>query len=238
MRKIKNLNIAVILGSGLDKVASGFSRKKVLPLDKIGVHNKKISIAEFKGFKVLFFIGRKHYYEGSSYEGIVSIIRFAKKLGVKNIIITNAAGSLNENFNESELMLIESHVNFNQKFIHKKNYNHYDLNLKNIFVRICNDLNILCHQGTYCCLPGPAYETKSEVKVLRKFGFDAVGMSTVPEVMESNYLGINVLAVSVITNILKENTAYITDHKKILLTANKTSKTLLKVIQELIIQLN
>ena len=233
-----NLKLAVILGSGLDIVINTFPDKKILHEDKNGIHKRKIFIVKHKDKKLIIFSGRKHYYEGYSKNDILSNIRIAKQYGVKYVLLTNAAGGLNESFNMSDIMLISSHINFNKKIIRVASKNVYDEELKNKFIGICTSEKVICREGIYCYLPGPAYETNAEIRMLRKANVDAIGMSTVPEVTEASRLGIRTTALSVITNLLRENTSVKTNHNDIIKSARQASNDISSIIKRLAIELN
>jgi len=234
----KDIKHAIILGSGLDSLIDGFSVKTLIEEDIEGIHKKRIFTARSDGFNILIFSGRKHYYEGYGMDEIIMSIRKAHEFGVKNLLITNAAGAVNPNFRETDVMLIRSSVNFTKKTIPGKNVVLQDKLMKTIFQNSCRDLKLKCCEGIYGFLTGPAYETRSEIRMFRKFNIDAVGMSTVPELYKASALGIRTLAVSVITNILKENKPIPPKHDQVLFTARKASLRLVPVIVRFFNELN
>jgi purine-nucleoside phosphorylase len=231
-----NLKLAVILGSGLDIVADYFPEKKIISEDLKGVHKKKIVIVNDGKNSCLLFCGRKHYYEGYSSEEIISNITFAAEMGIENIFITNAAGGLNENFDISDLMLIRSHINFirNFKFFGSGVF-YYNKNFSSLILKICKELKIKIYEGIYCYSHGPAYETNSEIKMMKKFNVDAVGMSTIPEIIYSYSKRINVAGISIITNILKENISTNPNHNEILKSSSRASGNIYKIIRNLLL---
>ncbi|NOS85825.1 MAG: purine-nucleoside phosphorylase, partial [Ignavibacteria bacterium] len=215
--------------------------KTILFEDKTGVHNKLIYTCTIANKRVLVFKGRRHFYEGYSLEEITSHVDFAIERGAENIFITNAAGGLNENFSEGDLMLITSHINFIDKLkfrISGDIKGFYSKELQNKFMAICKVANVKLHEGTYGCYSGPTYETNAEIRFQKKIMLDAAGMSTVPEVISASKHKINVLAVSVITNLLRENSISQTSHDDVLLTAKIASNSLKKVLPVFISQLN
>ncbi|HMQ80177.1 MAG TPA: purine-nucleoside phosphorylase [Ignavibacteria bacterium] len=233
--------LALILGSGVDLDDDLISGKTVILEDKKGIHHKTIYTCSVQNKGVLVFKGRRHFYEGYSLEEITFNINFAINMGVERILITNAAGGLNENFSEGDLMLITSHINFLDKlrFTSKKaQLPFYSKELQDKFRSSCRIMNVKLHEGTYGCYSGPTYETKAEIRFQKKIMLDAAGMSTVPEVIESSSKRIEVIALSVITNLLKENSAAETSHDNVLLTAQKASLNLKKVLPVFISQLN
>jgi len=234
----KNIALGLILGSGVDISESSISGKKVILEDTSGVHHKIIYTCRIAGKDAVIFKGRKHFYEGYTPDEITSNVRLAKELGVCNLLLTNAAGGLNENFAEGDIMMINSHINFIDKLKFRPDTQNYSSMLQEKFRIACSKMKVKLHEGTYGCYPGPNYETKAEIRFQKKTGLDAAGMSTVPEVSEANSLGINVLAVSVITNLLKENSISVTNHNQVLQTAKLASANLNKVLPVFISELN
>ena len=233
MRKNKAVKFGVILGSGLDKVADYFPKTKLISEEQKGIHSKRILLVEDSRSPVILYCGRKHFYEGYSRDEINSNIDDAESRGVRYILITNAAGGLNVNYEETDLMMIHSHLNLNSKLKGEMFSFPYDEELIEKFKKICFSLKTKFYSGVYACLPGPAYETNSEISFLKKTGADAVGMSTVPEVMHAKKVGLKVLGVSVITNLLRENLPSGTAHTDVLETSKKASEKLFFVVKRL-----
>lgn len=241
MIKNSNISLGLILGSGIELDENIITNKKVLFEDNSGVHHKVIYSGSVSGKEILVFKGRKHFYEGWSLEEITANIKTATDYGIKNIFVTNAAGGLNDNFRAGDLMLINSHINFIEKLKFSTSFvnrNFYNTELKNKFINACKQAAVNLHEGTYGCYTGPTYETKAEIRMQKKIKLDAAGMSTVPEVICANESGINILAVSVITNLLKENLTEAASHEEVLLTAASASISLNKVLPLFINQLN
>jgi purine-nucleoside phosphorylase len=212
-----NNKIGIILGSGLNKITEELKNPSVLNEDIDSFHKLKILSGKILGKEVILFSGRRHFYEGYKDDKILESVELAKEFGIKTLIITNAAGGINKTFRISDLMLISSHFNFLKKSFVKCNIDKiYDINLikKIKKIALMNRLNL--RTGSYCCATGPMYETKSEIRFLSKIGVDAVGMSTIPEVLKSKDLGINIVAVSCITNLLSENPSGITNHEEVI----------------------
>ncbi len=233
-----NIALALILGSGIELNEGIFEDRKMILEDPKGIHKKQIYTCSFGGKTILVFKGRKHFYEGQTYEEITSNVKLAKSRNIKNIIITNAAGGLNENFAEGDLMLIDSHINFIDKLVYQKAEFPYSEFLAGRLKEICLQKNIKLHEGVYGCYPGPTYETKSEIKMQKRFMIDAAGMSTIPEVYAAKKARMNVAAISVITNLLKENSVIPASHESILSTAKIASEKLNTILSELISELN
>lgn len=234
----KNIALGLILGSGIDLNEEIISSKNVIFEETKGVHHKLIYTCRISGCEAVVFKGRKHFYEGYSLAEITSNIAIAKELGVKDILITNAAGGLNENFSEGDLMLITSHINFIDKLHMYRSNNMYSSYLQDKFKDACRKVNVKVQEGTYGYYSGPTYETKAEIRFQKKIGLDAAGMSTVPEVNDAIYCGINVIGLSVITNMLKENSVSVASHEDVLKTAKTASIGLNKVIPVFISELN
>jgi purine-nucleoside phosphorylase len=233
MQKNNKVKFGVILGSGLDTAALYFNSLKLVSEELHGIHSKRIYLLDAPKASVVLYCGRKHFYEGYTRDEINSNIQDAASRGVKYMLITNAAGGINVNYEKSDLMMIHSHINLNSKLRNEMIGFPYDEGLNERFKKICSNLKIKFYSGVYACLPGPAYETNSEISFLKKTGADAVGMSTVPEVMQAKILGIKVLGVSVITNLLRENHHIKTTHKSVLETSKKASEKLFFVVKRL-----
>ena len=172
----------------------------------------KLIYGEMGGKKILACVGRFHYYEGYSMEEVVLPVRVMKLLGAKGILLSNAAGALNPDFELGSLMLIEDHINL-QPENPLRGPNHEDLgnrfpdmlepyskNLNNMLKDIAAEKGITLNEGVYVSVPGPNLETRAEYRFLRTIGADAVGMSTVPEVVACNHMGVPCCAVSILTD--------------------------------------
>lgn len=233
MQENNKVKLGVILGSGLDAVAELFTDRKLISQKSPGIHERRVYEVNCSESTVTLFCGRSHFYEGLSTEEITSNVTEAKERGIKYLLITNAAGGLNVNFEESDFMLINSHINLNSKLVFNKKLIKYDGELRTMFTKICSDLKIKLYNGVYASLPGPAYEANAEIKFLKKTGADAVGMSTIPEVFEAAKLGIKVIGLSVITNLLKENSPSSISHLNVLKTSKTASEKLFFVVKRL-----
>lgn len=212
--------IAIILGSGLGDMADMVENKIIIkyadipnmPVSTVSGHAGQFVYGLLKGRKVIMMQGRFHYYEGNSMESLALPIYVMKEIGVKKLIVTNAAGGVNTSFKPGDLMIIKDHINFafNNPLIGKNDEKlgprfpdmsmPYDKSLIDIAHKCSEKLNIHLVEGTYIMLTGPTYETPAEVRMVRILGADAVGMSTVPEVIAANYCGLEVLGISCITN--------------------------------------
>ena len=238
MSNNSNITLGLILGSGIDLNEEIITEKTVYSVETSGVHKKIIYGCKINGKNILVFRGRKHFYEGCDLNDMLTNVRKAHESGVKNLLITNAAGGLNENFSEGDLMLLTSHIDFNGKLSYQRDYSPYSAELKDKVRIAFIKSRVKLHEGSYGYYQGPTYETKAEIRLQKKFGIDAAGMSTVPEIYEAVSLKMNVAAISVITNLLKENNAVPTSHDEVLINAERASEKLNKAIVNLINELN
>ena len=215
-----NPKIGIILGTGLGQLVNHIQIEKEInysdipnfPLSTVEFHSGKLIFGTLEGKKVIVMQGRFHLYEGYSLQEVTFPIRILKALGIQKLLLSNAAGAINLNFKKGELMLIEDHINlqgssplafatvsdFGERFTDMSEP--YDVNLRNKVIKIAQENNINLHKGVYAAVVGPQLETKAEYRMLKIIGADAVGMSTVPEVIVANHLQLPVLAISVLTD--------------------------------------
>ncbi|MBN1634582.1 MAG: purine-nucleoside phosphorylase [Ignavibacteria bacterium] len=221
------MKIGIILGSGLDNFADKISEPEILFEEKSGIHHKKVIRGQFNNREIFTFSGRTHIYESGSDKEIFKNIKLAHLHKIELIIITNAAGGLNPEFKIGDLMLITSVINLFGKYLKNGmseiNFNRYLLRKIN---SIAVENNLILKKGVYCASAGPNFETKSEIKFLKKIGADAVGMSTIPEMYLASSLGMKMLGLSCITNILSETSEKTVDHAEILEAGNSASQKL------------
>ena len=216
---IKDPQIGIVLGTGLGKIADSFEILKVIdycdipyfPLSTVEYHSGKLIYARLHGKTIVAMQGRFHYYEGYSLSEVTFPIRVFKSLGIKYLLLSNAAGSLNPNFRKGNLMLLDDHINFLPDNPLRGNNldklgprfpdmsNPYSTVLNNKMIEISRRENITLYKGTYVAVMGPNLETRAEYRMFRNFA-DAVGMSTVPEVIVANHMGLPCAAVSVLTD--------------------------------------
>ena len=211
--------IGLVLGSGLGELADETGGIRIPYCEIPGFENSTVKghkgsliFTEVKSKKCVFMQGRYHFYEGHNLKKITFPIRVMKKLGVKTLILTNAAGGINLDFKSGELMLITDHINLmGQNPLIGMNDDSlgprfpdmsevYNKELREIIIKEAQKLGIKLHQGVYCATSGPSYETPAEVRMLRILGADACGMSTVPEAIVATHAGIKVIGISCITN--------------------------------------
>lgn len=212
--------VGIVLGTGLGGLVKEIEVIKAIDYDKIPhfpvstveSHHGKLIYGTVKGKKVLAMQGRFHYYEGYDMQQITFPIRVMKQIGVKNLLISNAAGAVNLAFKKSTLMLITDHINlFPSNPLIGKNYPElgprfpdmsepYSKKLNNELRIIAKEKGILLHEGVYVPVTGPNLETRAEYRMIGKLGGDAAGMSTVPEVIVANHMGLPCCAISVLTD--------------------------------------
>jgi purine-nucleoside phosphorylase len=212
--------IGIILGTGLGGLVKEIEVEKQLmysnipdfPISTLEFHSGKLIFGTLAGKKVVAMQGRLHYYEGYSMQQITFPVRVLKYLGIKSLFVSNASGSLNSEFKKGELMIIADHINLQpQNPLVGRNNNElgprfpdmsqpYQRTLIDKALTIAKANNIICHKGVYVAVTGPNLETKAEYNYLRIIGGDAVGMSTVPEVIVANHMGLPVFAISVLTD--------------------------------------
>ena len=212
--------VGIILGTGLGGLVNEIVVEKQLmyanipgfPISTLEFHSGKLIFGTLAGKKVIAMQGRLHYYEGYSMQQITFPVRVMSMLGIKKLLVSNASGSLNPGFKKGHLMVIEDHINLQPSNpLTGRNETElgprfpdmsqpYDIALTNKALEIAAANNIICHKGVYVAVTGPNLETRAEYKYLRIIGGDAVGMSTVPEVIVANHAGLTVFAISVLTD--------------------------------------
>jgi purine-nucleoside phosphorylase len=243
--------VGIILGSGLGILASQVENRKTVkysevpnfPLSTVEGHEGQLITGRLGGKNVILMQGRFHYYEGYSMEQVVFPVRVMKKLGVKILIVTNAAGGINRDFNPGDLMLIEDHINLmGINPLIGKNLDDlgprfpdmsetYDQELIKLAESIAVKEGLVYRKGVYVSLTGPSYETPAEIKYLRIIGGDAAGMSTVPEVIIANHAGMRVLGISCVTNMAAGVLPKKLDHNEVMETANRVRDQFITLVR-------
>ncbi|CAN5512439.1 purine-nucleoside phosphorylase [soil metagenome] len=213
----------IILGSGLNKFSSEVSDKEIIFQDDSGFHNRKIYTGNINDNPVVIFEGRQHIYEGNTVDTVCLNVEKAGELDVDLLIITNAAGGINPVYEVGDLMIMTSHMNLMFKRS-DESYRPYKSQYLNIIRDICSDNTIPVRYGTYCGVTGPTYETNAEINFFRRAYADAIGMSTIHEIMRANNLGISTIGISCITNVLRYNNISKADHSEVV-EAGKNSYT-------------
>jgi purine-nucleoside phosphorylase len=244
------LDIGLILGSGLGEYADSFPDPVIIPYTDIPHfpqstvvgHQGRLVLQKFEGFSVVAMQGRFHYYEGYSLEQVTFPVRVLGTLGIRHLIVTNAAGGINPEFTAGDLMMITDHINlmganplrgphdkrFGDRFPDMTEaYNNEDIG---IFEAIAQTLGFSLQKGIYVALSGPSYETPAEIKMLRSLGADAVGMSTAPEVIVANQMGIRVSGISCVTNMAAGMGATKLSHQEVMDTANRVKQQFISLL--------
>lgn len=215
-----DFEIGIILGSGLGTLGEKIANPRYVdykdipdfPVSTAPGHIGRFVFGQLNGKNVMCMQGRIHLYEGYAVESVVMPIRVMKMMGVKTLIVTNAAGGINENFDVGDIMVISDHINFTgRNCLIGKNDDRfgvrfpdmsfgYSPELSRVVFNCAKRLNMKLQKGVYIGCTGPSYETPAEIRAFRIMGADAVGMSTVQEVIAANHCGINVLGFSLISN--------------------------------------
>lgn len=220
-RGFDNPETGIILGSGLGKlleeveVISEVSYNHIpgFPTATVEFHKGKLIFGKLEGKKVVVMQGRFHIYEGYTLWDVTYPVRVMQQLGIKKLLVSNASGAINLNFKKGELMLIEDHINLQggsplafrgveqmgSRFTDMSQP--YDARINGLLEEIAEENKVVLHKGVYAAVVGPQLETRAEYRHLKIIGADAVGMSTVPEVIVANHLDIPVAAISVITDV-------------------------------------
>lgn len=246
MSGYKKPGIGIILGSGLGALVDIMENKEVIPYKEIP-HFPQSKVAGHAGNLVFGTIGEKtvvvmqgrfHYYEGFSMKEVTYPIYVMQLLGVKNLIVTNACGGINTGFEPGDLMLITDYINFlgNNPLIGENEERFgvrfpdmseaYSRELRKNAAVIADKLGIEYKEGVYALFSGPCYETAAEIRAFAQMGADAVGMSTVPETIAANYLGMRVLGIACITNMATGIAAEKHTHEQVVKVANEASRKL------------
>ena len=250
---ITNPEIGIILGTGLGKMIDEIDIDQTISYDEIPnfpvatveFHHGKLIYGKLQGRQVLAMQGRFHYYEGYSLQQITFPVKVMKKLGIEYLLLSNAAGALNLNYKKGSLMLIEDHINFlPDNPLRGKNDDElgprfpdmsqpYSGFLNDKLLSIAEAKNITLHKGVYVSVMGPNLETRAEYRMFRNFA-DAVGMSTVPEVIAASHMNLKCAAISVLTDECDPDNLKSVDIKEIIETAGKAETGLITLFSELI----
>jgi len=263
----KDLHTALVLGSGLGAFADDMSDAVRIPYEEIPHfarstvqgHAGQLVLGEVEGVSVAVQQGRFHFYEGYDMDQVMFPMRVFGQLGIKNVILTNAAGSLSTEMRPGSLMLISDHLNlmgvnplrgkndeqFGPRFPDMSDV--YTKSLQEIAIREADAIaksrfdsgrdaehTMFLHRGVYCALSGPTYETPSEIRMYRLLGADAVGMSTVPEAIAARHQGMNVLGISCITNFGAGMTTEPINHQEVMETGARVAEIFKELLRRII----
>jgi len=240
------VDTAIILGSGLGKLADEIKNQIVIPYEEIPYfrqttatgHRGNLIFGQLSGKNILAMQGRYHYYEGFTMKHVTFPVRVFSLLKIKRLFVSNAAGGCNFDYKVGDLMLITDHINFAPNPLIGRNFDKmgprfpdmtraYDRNLMRIADQAAKELNIDYRKGVYVGVTGSSFETPAEYEFYRRIGGDAVGMSTVPEVIVARHCGMDVMGVSVITNEAHNfSEDFENSHLDVLEAANRAADTL------------
>lgn len=246
--------IGLILGSGLGILAEEIENPVKIPYGEIPDfpvstvegHAGQLVFGSLHGVSVVVMQGRFHFYEGYTMDKVTFPVRVMKELGIESLIVTNAAGGVNESFSPGDLMLISDHINnmgtnpligpndaeLGPRFPDLSEA--YSRELRKTAKEVAKSLQINVQEGVYVGNTGPVYETPAEVRMLRSLGGDAVGMSTVPEVIVARHSGMNVLGISCISNMAAGILDQPLSHDEVIETTEKVKATFLRYVKELV----
>lgn len=246
--------VGIILGSGLGglvneiEISENIAYNEIpnFPVSTVKGHGGKLIFGKMNGKNVVMLSGRFHYYEGYSMQEVTFPVRVMKALGAKTLMVSNAAGAMNTNYNVGDLMIINDHINlFPEHPLRGTNHDNIgprfpDMteSYKRLLIKKANEIaaqnHIKVYEGVYVGLQGPTFETKAEYRWLDVIGGDVVGMSTVPEVIVAIHAGMDVFGMSVVTDIgIREDTNIIT-HEEVLEAANLAAPKMALIFKELL----
>jgi len=250
--------IALVLGSGLGGFADDFEEAVSIPYEDIPGfvrstaqgHAGRLVIGKIESVPVLAMQGRVHYYEGYSLEEVTFAVRTFGLLGVKTLVLTNAAGGINVQLTQGALMVISDHLNlmgvnplrganderFGPRFPDMSAV--YSHELQELVVAEAKAIGVEVRRGIYGALSGPSYETPAEIHLLRNLGADAVGMSTVPEAIVARHMGLEVLGISCITNMAAGISDAPINHEEVMETGNRVRETFAELLRRVISAIN
>jgi purine-nucleoside phosphorylase len=246
--------VAIVLGSGLGGIAEEVENKKSIPYEEIPNfpistapgHKGELVFGKLHGKSAVLMNGRFHYYEGYSMKEVVFPIRVFQLLGVEILAVTNAAGGINPDFEVGVPMIITDHINlmgdnpllgpnvdeWGPRFPDMSNA--YDKDLRKLALEVAKELGIKVYEGVYVGVAGPNFETAAEYRMLRRMGADAVGMSTVPEVIAAVHGGIKVLGLSAITDKGDPDNLKPLTAEEVLENAERAGRAMARIISEVV----
>ena len=250
----ENPEIGIILGTGLGQLLNeieiiteaSYNHIPNFPTATVEFHKGKLIYGILEGKKVIVMQGRFHIYEGYTLQDVTYPVRIMQKLGIQTLLVSNAAGAINLNFKKGELMLIEDHINLQGssplafkgvEFLGERFTDMsapYNAEINTTFKTIAKNKNITLHEGVYASVVGPQLETRAEYKMLKIIGSDAVGMSTVPEIIVANHLKLKAAAVSVLTDECDPNNLKPVNIAEIISMAEKAEPNMITLFKELI----
>lgn len=247
-------DFAIVLGSGLGKLQDEVQAIHVLdykdipnfPQTTVVGHGGKLIYGKLEGKNVLMMSGRFHYYEGHSMETVTFPIRVFHLLGIKNLVLSNAAGGVNANFKVADIMILTDHINMMPEHpLRGRNIDElgprfvdmsepYNRKMITVAKVVADQEGIKVQEGIYVALTGPTFETPAEYGMVKVIGGDAVGMSTVPEVIVAKHQGMDCFCLSIITDLGGPDIAFAVSHEEVLEAANKAMPNVIKLVKGLI----
>ena len=244
---------AIILGTGLGQLASEITDSYEFPyqdipnfpVSTVEGHSGKLIFGKLGGKDIMAMQGRFHYYEGYDMKEVTFPERVMYELGIETLFVSNAAGGMNPSFKIGDLMIINDHINFFPEHpLHGKNFptgprfpdmhEAYDKSLRQLADDIAKEKNIRVIHGVYVGVQGPTFETPAEYAMFHRIGGDAVGMSTVPEVIVARHCGIKVFGMSIITDLGIEGKPVEVSHEEVQEAANKAQPLMTEIMREII----
>jgi len=244
----------IILGTGLGnlvekitiEIAIPYAEIPNFPVSTVEGHSGELIFGSLGGKKVLAMRGRFHYYEGWTMEQTIFPVRVMKFLGVEKLIVSNASGGVNPAFKVGDIMIITDHINFMPEHpLHGKNdvrfgprfvdmHEAYSKKMIEKMEQVAEKMDVKIHKGIYLALQGPTFETPAEYKMVKILGADAVGMSTVPEVIVAKHMGMECFGVSVITDLGVEGIVEAVSHEEVQEVAKISEKIVGKLVEEFV----
>jgi len=244
--------VGIVMGSGLgglveemeSPIRIPYADIPHFPVSSVKGHAGEVVAGYLSGMHLFALSGRVHYYEGYPLETVVFSIKVMASLGIKTLIVTNAAGGIKKNFSPGDIIIISDHINLiREKFLSpstriQASKEIYDPELIKLASRAAAEMGITLKAGVYAAVTGPSYETPAEVRALGVMGADMVGMSTVPEASEANRLGMKVLGLSFITNQAAGLSQNPLSHQEVIETSANHLPTVKKLLKQIIKNLN
>jgi purine-nucleoside phosphorylase len=266
-RKVPKMpSVGIILGSGLGEFGTQIEEPLVInandipnyPQSSVASHAGELIFGRVRSengisISVLAFKGRVHHYENNDLNILLFPIALAHTLGIKNIILTNAAGGINPNFSPGDLMLLEDYLDLTFLPLYqvvasylsplhprslRSKVSPFDKKIQTTIEREASNLGISIKRGVYVWIKGPSYETAAEIQMFKKIGADAVGMSTVPEIYFANAAGMNVAAISLISNLGTGISPHKLSHEEVTETGNVVKNSFAKLMRNVLVQLD
>jgi purine-nucleoside phosphorylase len=250
----KKVDLSLILGSGLgvlakeieDAIVFPYADIPNFPTSTVEGHSGQLVVGNLKGKNVIVMQGRFHYYEGYEMKEVTFPVRVMKLLGADKIVVTNSAGGVNRNYNVGDLMIINDHLNFmgtnpligsNQSEFGPRfpdMSEAYSERLIEMTESVAEEIGINLRKGVYLAMTGPSYETPAEIRCISRLGADAVGMSTVPEVIVANHMDMEVLGISCITNMAAGILPQALDHDEVIETTRRVKSKFIRLVKGIV----